>query len=323
MSGRPARRMTALSKGPYNSASEVSTMRSMMAGAFLAGAVALAGTAAAAQRGVTASDIQRLQDSVAALNGEFTQLQTRDAAAASALESEVAMLREDVIYLRVKLRKGLLSDRSEYEDLRDRIDDMRSRVTATTEPQSAAPAAAPSGAATTSASSSSGSAASVIPVGQELDVRLQDQLSSGTSQVEDRFIATTIVALSVNGRDVIPAGSEVRGVVSAVDSAGRLDRKARLSLSFDQITINGRTYPMRGTLVEALEGGGYKKDAGRIGTGAGVGAIIGGILGGFKGALAGILIGGGGVVAATEGKEVELPVGTVLRLRLDSPPAVR
>ena len=57
----------------------------------------------------------------------------------------------------------------------------------------------------------------------------------------------------------------------------------------------------------------------RIGTGAGVGAIIGGILGGFKGALAGILIGGGGTIAATEGKEVELPPGSVLRVRIDSP----
>ena len=50
-----------------------------------------------------------------------------------------------------------------------------------------------------------------------------------------------------------------------------------------------------------------------------MGAIIGGILGGVKGALAGILIGGGGTIAATEGKEVELPQGAVLRVRLDSP----
>ena len=39
--------------------------------------------------------------------------------------------------------------------------------------------------------------------------------------------------------------------------------------------------------------------------------------------MAGILIGGGGVVAATEGKEVELPAGTVLRVSLDSPPDIR
>jgi hypothetical protein len=34
--------------------------------------------------------------------------------------------------------------------------------------------------------------------------------------------------------------------------------------------------------------------------------------------MAGILIGGGGTIAATEGKDVELPAGTVLRVRLDS-----
>jgi hypothetical protein len=33
--------------------------------------------------------------------------------------------------------------------------------------------------------------------------------------------------------------------------------------------------------------------------------------------LAGILIGGGGTVAATEGKDVDLPPGTVLRVRID------
>ena len=35
--------------------------------------------------------------------------------------------------------------------------------------------------------------------------------------------------------------------------------------------------------------------------------------------LAGILIGAGGTVAATPGKDVELPPGTVLRLRFDAP----
>ena len=50
---------------------------------------------------------------------------------------------------------------------------------------------------------------------------------------------------------------------------------------------------------------------------------LGGILGGFKGALAGILIGAGGTIAATEGKEVELPQGSVLRVRIDSPLQIR
>jgi hypothetical protein len=116
---------------------------------------------------------------------------------------------------------------------------------------------------------------------------------------------------------LIPAGSRVRGVVTGVKDAGRVERKGELQLSFDQIVINGRSYPMRATVTEALEAGGYREDAGKIGAGAAVGAILGGILGGVKGAITGILIGGGGVVAATEGDDVELPAGTVLRVRLD------
>jgi hypothetical protein len=114
----------------------------------------------------------------------------------------------------------------------------------------------------------------------------------------------------------------MRGVVSSVNRASRTDRKGSLTLSFDQITIRGRNYPMRGTVTHALESEGMRGEAGRIGAGAGVGAIIGGIIGGVKGALLGVLIGGGGTIAATEGKDVTLPAGTVLRVRFDTPPAL-
>ena len=117
---------------------------------------------------------------------------------------------------------------------------------------------------------------------------------------------------------LVPAGSVMRGVVSSVNKAGRIERKGSLTLAFDRVTINGHAYPIRATVTQALESEGIKGEAGKIGAGAGVGAIIGGILGGVKGALAGILIGGGGTIAATEGKDVELPAGTVLRVRLDS-----
>jgi hypothetical protein len=76
-------------------------------------------------------------------------------------------------------------------------------------------------------------------------------------------------------------------------------------------------------VTQALESEGIRGETTRIGTGAGVGAIIGGILGGVKGALAGILIGGGGVIAATEGQDVDLAAGSVLRVRLDAPLTLR
>ena len=162
-----------------------------------------------------------------------------------------------------------------------------------------------------------------VPVGTELDVRLQQSLSSATAVVEDRFEATTLVDLKEGDRTIIPAGSVMRGVVSSVTKTTRLERKGSLTLAFDQVRVNGRDYPIRATVTQAIQSEGIAGEKERIGIGAGAGAILGAILGGAKGALAGILIGGGGTIAATEGKDVTLPAGTVLRVRFDQPLTVR
>jgi hypothetical protein len=271
-----------------------------------------------AQSTVTQADIQRLEDR---LEDARTDLARGTASAdATSLQDELDDLSEEVVYLKVKLRKGDVVSRSEYTELRDRIDSVASRA------RGDVPSATTGGRAAETETSSTRRGSlrrGEVPVGQELDVRLQTELNSDTAQVEDRFEATTVVDLSVDGEVLIPAGSTLRGIVTAVDDADRLDRKARLSLSFDRITVSGRSHPIRASVTQALEGGGYREDAAKIGTAAGVGAIIGGILGGVKGALAGILIGGGGIVAATEGEDIVLPVGTILRIRLDSPLQLR
>lgn len=329
--------------------------------AIAATVIAMAGTAAA-QQSVSSADIERLQDQVYQAGSDVGRLRLTDARMASRLETELDDLRDEVVYLKVKMRKDGTVNRSEYSELRDRLQDLRSRARGdSTAPPTQAPSSqwpANSGGARsgspgaitggvagganegqrTGTGSSTGvsggvydenrrdrqtSSDSVIPAGQEIDVRLQTQLSSDNAQVEDRFEATTAADL-YRGNDVlIPAGSVMRGVVSSVNRASRTDRKGELTVAFDQITIRGRNYPMRGTVTQALESEGIRGEAGRIGAGSAVGAIIGGIMGGVKGALLGVLIGGGGTIAATEGKDVTLPAGTVLRVRLDSPPNIK
>ena len=277
----------------------MSIHRGLLLGVLIA---ALAGPVAAQQSStVTQADIQRLQDNVYLADRDVSQARSRDTARATQLQAELDDLRDEVVYLKVKLRKERTLSRSEYADVRDRIDDLRSRArgdspspvssssssSSTSSSAAAAPAPAPRppagttaaapasspSASTSTATASSRSTATApagtveIPVGTEIDVRLQSALNSGTNQVEDRVEA----------------------------------------------------YAIRGTVSQAIEGEGIRGETARIGTGAGVGAIIGGILGGFKGAMAGILIGGGGTIAATEGKEVQIPQGSVLRVRLDSP----
>jgi hypothetical protein len=212
-----------------------------------------------------------------------------------------------------------LNVRDRIENLRARASDATNRV-AGTAPATGTPAASqPATRATTATINTPLAREEVeIPVGTELDVRLSQALNSGTAKVEDRFEATTLVDLSVDGRLAIPAGAVMRGVVTSVEPATRTNRTARMSVSFDQVTFGGRSYPIRGTVSQALEGEGLKGEVGRVGAGAGVGAILGGILGGFKGAMAGILIGAGGTIAATEGEELNLAQGSVLRVRIDS-----
>lgn len=284
---------------------------------------------AAAAQDMTASDVTRMEQTVDQIGADLLKLRQRDRAAARAMQAELAELDDEVVYLKVKLRRERQVSRADYMDIRDRLENLRDRVngndTSTGRYGSGDTTRSPSDTTRYPSDSTRTSTTTpgTIPVGTELDVRLESALSSDTNQVEDRFEATTVVDLRENGRVIIPAGSRVRGVVTAVREAGRVDRKGSLSLSFDQITINGRTYPIRGSVTQALESGGYREDAEKIGTGAAVGGIIGGILGGLKGAIAGVLIGGGGVVAATEGQDVELAPGTVLRMRFDQALAVR
>jgi len=301
-------------------------------------ALSLAATPSAQQGGppsVSPVDIQRLQDLAYDVGRDVSQMRTRDPQFAGRLDDELGDLRDEVIYLKVKVRKEGRVSRSEYADLRDRLEDLRARARADLAPPRPQPRPQPQYAPPPPPPQPQyppppppdqqpverpGAAyGRRVPVGQELDVRLQTRLSSAYAQVEDRFEATTLVDVRRGDDLLIPAGSVVRGIVRSVQKAGRVERRGSMTLAFDQITIDGNSYPIRATVTQAIESEGIKGEAGRIGTGAGVGAIIGGILGGFKGAMAGILIGGGGTVAATEGTDAKLDAGAILRIRFDAP----
>jgi hypothetical protein len=292
--------------------------------ALLVVAIAVPATAAQIANPVTQSEIQGLQDNVYLADRDVSQLRTRDQARASQLATQLDDLRDEVIYLKVKLRKEGTVSRTEFNDLKNRIDGVRSQA------RGDAPAVSPNTA--TASSRSTGAPAQgiprstaaargtiEIPSGTQVDVRLQNALNSGTAQAEDRFEATTLMDLVIDGRTAIPAGAVMRGIVSSVEPATRTNRTAKMTLSFDQVTINGRAYPMRGTVTNAIQGEGIKGDLPKAGAGAAVGGLLGAVLGGGKGAVLGAIIGGGGTVAATEGKQVELPQGTTLTIRIDSP----
>ena len=116
-----------------------------------------------------------------------------------------------------------------------------------------------------------------------------------------------------------PRGSVIRGVVSDVDKAGRIDRDGSLTLTFDRLIVNGRDRDIRGSATQVFESKGIREEGTVAGAGAGVGGIVGGIIGGVRGAILGAVIGAGGAIAATDGKDITLPAGSIVRVRMDSP----
>jgi hypothetical protein len=320
---------------------------SRLAGVVAVGALCMALARPAAAQSVTTADIQRLQDQVYDASNDLSRMRgSQDTS--SRLQTEIDDLRDEVVYLKVKLRKDGSVSRTEYNDLQNRIQDVRSQAHANapdsnstnsgtwrTNSESNGAGSRTTGTSGTvnggvvddrsrsDQSTSRTTGDNAIPSGQELDARLEAELSSATAEPEQRFQATTVADLYRGNEVLIPAGSTLRGVVSSVTKATRTERKGSMTVAFDQITIRGRSYPMRGTVTQALESEGIKGEAGKIGAGAGIGAIIGGIIGGAKGALLGVLIGGGGTIAATEGKDAVVPAGTLLRVRLDTPPNIR
>lgn len=264
----------------------------------LIGTIFLAGVVTLAQTG--SMELSSLEQQLTEARSAVSRAAGLTSSERGSLERELQDLEDDVAYLRVKQRKGeRLTDR-ETREIGERIDRFIQQTNDRTY------------------SATSPSRGRVIPLDTELDVRLQTPLNSGTAQVEQRVEATTMVNLYRDDDLIVPAGSLLVGHVAAVDKASRTDRKGSVALQFTRLTVDGRPYDVRVSVIQALESEGLKGEVGRIGAGAGVGAIIGGILGGVKGAVTGVLIGAGGVLVATEGKDVDLPVGTVLRVRFDA-----
>jgi hypothetical protein len=263
-----------------------------------------------AQAAVTEADIKRLETSANDIGHTAGMLAKTDPTAADLVEKQLVALKEEITYLRVKLRREGVT-RAEYAEVRDRLETLRIRSLG--QKVSADPVM--------SDDPMPGTRGWTVPVGTEMDVRLQTALNSATAKVEQRFEATTLVDLKIDGAVAIPAGTEVRGFVGSVRPAGRVNRKGAMTLAFDEIVVRS-PMRLRATVTQALDGK-MSEDASRVGTGAVIGAVLGGLLGGGKGMLLGVLVGGGGVAASTDGSDVDLPIGTILRLRIDAPLEIR
>lgn len=166
-----------------------------------------------------------------------------------------------------------------------------------------------------------------IPSGTTLSATLGTAVASDTSKVEDPVRATLKTAVSVEGIQALPAGTTLVGHVTSAERSAKVKGLASVAFRFNTIDLPEEGHQAISTApISHVAQSTKKKDAAKVGIGAGAGAVIGGIVGGGGGAAKGAVIGGGAgtaAVLATRGEEVHLAVGTPLSIKLTAPLTVR
>jgi hypothetical protein len=159
----------------------------------------------------------------------------------------------------------------------------------------------------------------VVPVDTTLSVRTNQALSTKSVQTGDSFSGTIMTPISINGKVVIPAGSDVTGIVKDAKKAGRLKGAASLTLILDSLTVHGHKYNIVTEYYGQQSKGKGKRTTVMIAGGTGVGAAIGGLAGGGKGAAIGALAGAAAGTAGsfTGNRDIVLPAESALVFKLD------
>lgn len=249
-------------------------------------------------------DLQRLEEDLANLDAQLAELETGPDA--DRFQERAEEIREETIYLKVKVRNHQRAGREGMGISYDEVQDVRRRVSALLDDMDRAFGAT---------ATRGGTRELVLPIGTEIRVRLDHEVSSRTARIEDRIEVSVQRPLQHEGRLALAAGTRMRGIVREVEPAQRPSRGGRLVLEFDALYFDRERFDMRGKV--AAVGAPPEDRNKKAGIGAVVGGILGGILGGKDGAVIGAILGGGGTVVAGKGEDVTLPAGTELTIRLE------
>ena len=175
-----------------------------------------------------------------------------------------------------------------------------------------------------------------LPEGTNIHVKLAQGLSTEETRSGSKFTGRVSKPVMLDGRVVIPEGSEFRGRVVQVTEGKRFGSPATIRLRPEAVVLpDGSRYMLRAQVVGSRgdntrvdnEGGirpgtHMKKAAIEEGIGAGTGAVVGAKLGGGAGALVGSLVGVGVVTThllVQHPQSVNVPSETTIVFSLSEP----
>jgi uncharacterized protein YfiM (DUF2279 family) len=180
------------------------------------------------------------------------------------------------------------------------------------------------------AKASSKTSSPTLSSGTSIAAKFDAGISSRTHKAGQKLTGT--VASDVkdkSGRVVIPAGSKVHMMITAIhESERKSDKTGKLVLTPTKVVIAGKSYPLSGsaialdrTLKDRKTNAG---DLAKVGMGAGAGALLGTAVTG--GSTKGAVIGGvaGAAVGTqraieTQDRDVVVPAGSRLKVTLAAP----
>ena len=162
-----------------------------------------------------------------------------------------------------------------------------------------------------------------LAAGRSLSVWTSSTLSTKTHRSGESFTASLSQPIMDGDWVIAKKGAPVEGVIVNADPGGRVKGVASMTIALKRLTLaDGRTVQLSTSSFTQRARTTKKKDAAKIGIGAGLGAAIGAIAGGGKGAAIGAGVGGGAgtaTVLATRGDPATIPGEARLNFRLASP----
>lgn len=175
-----------------------------------------------------------------------------------------------------------------------------------------------------------------VAQGTQVQLELLTPINTKMNQVGDEVTAQLKESLRVDGKLVLPRGTEFRGHIAEIASAKIGQRAANLKIVFDTAVTDLGTQTIPTVVVSADD---YRQEArlkadkdGKLSAGhsggrtvrnainggwlGGIGAGVIGLGGGSAGAAAGTLGGGAGAgVLLTKGNDITLQQNTVIRIK--------